>query len=294
MDIVRFRGGLGNQMFQYALLEALKSRGRDARASTGFYRRYPKAMPYCLQKAFPNIQIQFVNDKQFDEIDKRWIEIKKNDQLREEFCRNYKERFFFVEDLSESSSFHPEVFETQNCVFVGCWQSERYFKENTSLLLEKFTFDIKNPQIIEMGKLLQREGYTSVHVRRGDYLLKESFYMNVCTEKYYQSAINKILKKDANAKFIFFSDDIEWVKDNIKVQNAIYSDAIKTGDYCDWYDMYLMSKCRNNIIANSTFSWWGAWLNRTKDKMVIAPDKWVYGNYRTPDIWCDDWIKIGG
>ena len=97
--------------------------------------------------------------------------------------------------------------------------------------------------------------------------------------------------KVGNCKFIFFSNDMEWVKRNYNIENAIYVNSTLFDNYQDWYDMYLMSMCKHNIIANSTFSWWGAWLNSNKEKIVIAPNKWVnLCDYK--DIYPDDWIKM--
>ncbi len=115
--------------------------------------------------------------------------------------------------------------------------------------------------------------------------------MGICTKDYYLRAIEYIRKIEPNSKLIFFSDDLEWVKDNFDIPNAIYCSKNLFEHYEDWYDMYLMSKCRHNIIANSSFSWWGAWLNQNKEKIIVAPSKWIrYA--KTPDIWCEGWVSL--
>jgi hypothetical protein len=95
-----------------------------------------------------------------------------------------------------------------------------------------------------------------------------------------------------NPYYVVLSDDIEWVKDNLYIENAVYIEPKMFDEYSDWYDMYIMTCCKHNIIANSSFGWWGAWLNGNPDKIVIAPDRW-FNNEDTPDIWCEGWVKIG-
>lgn len=291
MDIVRFKGGLGNQMFQYAFIEALKSRGREVKGSIGGYLKNPNTRSYFLTKVFPEIDLDYVTDCEFDIIDNEWRKIKQNEERRKEFCNDYVNRFFWVEDIkNEPCTYHPEVFLTRECTFVGHWQSEKYFKNIRNILVSKFFFTKLIPKLREFGEMLTESNYTSVHVRRGDYLLYPDVYM-VCTIDYYLKAINYIKQKESYTKFIFFSDDIGWVKEHIKISDALYFNNNMFESYEDWYDMYLISKCKHNIIANSTFSWWGAWLNQNINKIVIAPRRW-HNNNSTPDIWCDEWIKL--
>lgn len=291
MDIVRFAGGLGNQMFQYAFMEALKSRGRNVKASLGYYDKHPDSRPFSLNEIFPDLDLEYVSNLEFDAIDERWKKIKST-HLQKEFCRNYAERFFWVEDVvKEPGTYQPNVFLTQNCVFVGYWQTEKYFKDIRDILELKFRFANVSYGLKEYGDMLSENEYVSVHVRRGDYLMNPDIYMGICTKSYYVKAIDYIQRMESGSKFIFFSDDLKWVKENLNIPAAIYCDANMFDHYEDWYDMYLISKCKHNIIANSSFSWWGAWLNQNKGKVVIAPPKW-YGYSDTPDIWCEGWIKL--
>ena len=290
MDIVRFSGGLGNQMFQYAFMEALKDKGRVVKASLGFYKKHPDAMPFSLLSVFPNIELECISDNEFDVIDGEWKKVKQSDLL-EEFCQNVSERFFWVEDIVKAPCvYQPDVFLTKNCTFVGFWQTEKYFKIRAQLM-HKFQFMDDSSALRDFARKLSREVYVSVHVRRGDYLDNSSAYMGICTQDYYEAAVEYIRRKERNAKFIYFSDDMNWVKNNISSSEAVYFEKNMFPDYEDWYDMYLMSICKHNIIANSSFSWWGAWLNQNEQKIVVAPAKWL-GYSDTPDIWCDGWIKL--
>lgn len=292
MDIVRFKGGLGNQMFQYAFLEALKNEGREVKASLGGYEKSSSKRSFSLCNVFPNIYLECVSEDLFKKIDEKWKKIKQNEEGKEKFYEDYENRFFWAEDvIKESCVYHPGVFLTRNCTFVGYWQSERYFKSIRDQLIEDFEFTRVTSELKAFAESLANNKYTSVHIRRGDYLLYPDVYMGMCTREYYLKAIEYIRQKEPNSKFIFFSDDIEWAKENINISEAVYYDKSICGDYQDWYDMYLMSKCQNNIIANSTFSWWGAWLNQNQNRVVIAPKKW-HKNNDTPDIWCEGWIKL--
>ncbi len=291
MDIIRFSGGLGNQMFQYAFMEALKSRDRDVKASLGFYRKHPESMPFSLCSVFPEIDLEYISDSEFDVIDYKWKALKEKG-IGESFYQNHAERFFWVEDIAkEPGTYHPEVFLTTNCVFVGYWQTEKYFKTIRDKLMHKFRFANVSLELEDFAKKLSDEMYVSVHVRRGDYLTYADSYMGICTREYYQRAIEYIKSKEKDARLIFFSDDMEWVKNHISVPKAEFFEKDRFQDYEDWFDMYLMTRCKHNILANSSFSWWGAWLNQNQGKMVIAPDKWL-GYSDTLDIWCDDWIRL--
>ncbi len=291
MDIIRFSGGLGNQMFQYAFMEALKSKGRDVRASLGFYNKHPDAMPFSLCSVFPEIDLEYVSDSEFDVIDEKWKEVKQRG-IGEEYYQNYSERFFWVEDAAkEPGTYHSEVFLTKNCVFVGYWQTEKYFTDIKDKLVQKFKFANVGLALSDFAEKLSGEVYVSVHVRRGDYLTYADSYMGICTCDYYQAAIEYIRSREPNARFIFFSDDMDWVKNNIFVSEAVFFEKNLFDNYEDWFDLYLMTRCKHNILANSSFSWWGAWLNQNEGKIVIAPDKWI-GYSDTPDIWCDGWIRL--
>lgn len=286
MDIVRFKGGLGNQMFQYALVEALRSRGRRVGCSLGFYRNHPELMPFSLDKVFENLNLDLVDDDAFEEINQRWREIADNPEKRGLFEEDIQNRFFWVEKSGQV--YEPDVFETRNATYVGYWQSEKYFKDIRKHILDKFCFTISEIALKELGDELEKE-YVGIHIRRGDYLKLPQF--NICTKKYYTDAIGVMQEKFPNVKFIFFSDDKEWVEKNFDLDGMRICSEGYFRTYEDWYDMYLMSRCKGNIIANSTFSWWGAWLNQNSNQIVVAPKEWKKDVY-TPDIWCENWIRM--
>lgn len=164
MDVVRFKGGLGNQMFQYCLMKALQSRGRKVCVDLGFYESHMDVMPFCLLDVFKKCKIEEAPNGYFSDSINRWKDIKEDKDKCIEFTNDVQHRFFWGEDRFEEFKFIPSIFETQECKFVGYWQNEGYFKDIVNTILQDFTFSPDN----------KLEGYgdsiknlTSVHVRTG-------------------------------------------------------------------------------------------------------------------------------
>ena len=169
----------------------------------------------------------------------------------------------------------------------GYFQSEKYFKHNRNKILEFFICDNVINNIHEKYKKDLGNSTCSIHVRRGDYLNLPEHHPTQDME-YYKEAISII---GADKTFFIFSDDIKWCKENFKfLENVVYCENNE-----DYEDLYLMSLCDDNIIANSSFSWWGAWLNKNDNKKVISPKKWfgsLKSNFITDDIYCEKWVII--
>ena len=171
----------------------------------------------------------------------------------------------------------------------GFFQSEKYFKHNREKLLEWFKIpDMISEKIEKNYSHLLKQRTTSIHVRRGDYVRHPNHHPTLSVE-YYRNTINFL--KDKTDLFIVFSDDIAWCKENINGGNIIYIENER-----DYIEIYLMSLCTNNIISNSSFSWWGAWLNTNKDKIVVAPNTWfgsaLITTYNTNDLIPETWVKF--
>lgn len=179
---------------------------------------------------------------------------------------------------------------------LGYWQDEKYFKEFDKEIRNDFKFnkqlDKKNRDILN---LINNTNSISIHIRRGDYVNKKitkNLYV-ILPVSYYEKGIEIINNKINNPTYFFFSDDPNWVKDNLKINNAKYIDWNKGNN--NYIDMQLMSKCKHNIIANSSFSWWGAWLNNNSKKIVIAPKKWFNdkrAQKESEGLIPKTWIKI--
>ena len=172
--------------------------------------------------------------------------------------------------------YYSEVFEKADCYYDGYWQNERYFSEIRQEILMAFTPISVDQRNAAMARKLTTCNSVSIHVRHGDFLDKK-IYRGICGKDYYKSAIESILNETDVELFCLFSNDIEWCKENIvpMLQGKEYVIADWNTGSDSYLDMYLMSQCRHNIIAHSSFSWWGAWLNQYPQKIVIGPRKWV-------------------
>lgn len=189
--------------------------------------------------------------------------------------------------------FNPQVLSLNpNTDLSGYFQTERYFKKYREEILEIFTFKeeyegkARNFLLEKVYPLSSSKNIVSLHVRRGDYTLYPNHHP-VCSDEYYQSAMGNFDIK--NSIFLVFSDDIEWCKKKFEGDNFIFSDSNNP-----YVDLAIMSMCDHYIIANSSFSWWGAWLNRSEGKKVIAPSRW-FGtsiNKDTSDLYCERWEII--
>ncbi|MBO7258018.1 MAG: alpha-1,2-fucosyltransferase, partial [Alphaproteobacteria bacterium] len=176
----------------------------------------------------------------------------------------------------------------------GLFQNERYFLKYRKEILKAFRFkenmSNKNKQLV---KSIQNSNSVAVHIRRGDYLAKNGD-QHVLSPTYYKLATNYIAERVKNPHFYIFSDDMKWVKENIKLPYPHTFVEHNYGDY-SYNDMRLMSLCKHNIIANSTFSWWGAWLNKNPNKIVITPDIWLKKDTNfINNIVPQNWIRLPG
>lgn len=248
--------GLGNQMFQIASL-----------ISHAFDNNLTISFPQINQSEFGGYQQNIFKNVPHDNISVKGFA--------------YNQVSFKYQDLPK----HGGI------IYRGYFQSEKYFKHNRSLILDLFSLPQEDLDYInsKYSKIMENKTI-SIHIRRGDYLKFQNHHP-LLTPEYYLKAINLILSKDKVNNYIVFSDDIEWCKSIFGDNEDIHYIENEP----DYIDLYLMSKCTHNIIANSTFSWWGAWLNQTPNKIVVAPNTW-FGSARkdldTSDLLPKNWIKL--
>nr|WP_296480273.1 alpha-1,2-fucosyltransferase [uncultured Acetatifactor sp.] len=283
--MIYFMGGLGNQMFQYALAKNYMKQGKKVLANIEHYSRLGKRV-FVLCDIFKNITLNFGGDEQKKEI------IEKNVGNLDKY-KNFR---VYVEEMQngKEKSADMSLLNTTGGILHGFYQSFRFAQKIEKDLRTDFTFGTNNDyKFVEVLKTLQALNCVSVHIRRGDYTTEKNqdIYGGICTLQYYKDAMKIVADRDGSCVFCFFSNDMKWVKEHFKIPEAIYIESNMFENYQDWYDMYLMSQCKHNIIANSTFSWWGAWLNQNKDKLVIAPAKWN-NIYEYRDICPDNWITL--
>ena len=179
--------------------------------------------------------------------------------------------------------FYDDFFSLPDELYLsGYWQSEKYFASIAPLLRAEFSPALKLDTFNhDLQSRMQRENSVAVHVRRGDYSSAAAYqsFFGVLPMEYYEKAIAHMQREVKNPVFYFFSDDAAWCKQNFSKHNGSFIDHNQGVNA--FKDLVLMAKCRHNIIANSTFSWWGAWLNDHQDKKVIAPEQWFRVNYLT-------------
>jgi len=179
-----------------------------------------------------------------------------------------------------------------NSYLHGYWQSEKYFQNSAERIRSDFTFPaFSNQQNAEMAARIAESTAISLHVRRGDYLTFAAHVL--CDQAYYDAALAKVLDGLQGDPIVYvFSDDPQWAKDNLSLPcEKVVVDF--NGPETDFEDMRLMSLCQHNIIGNSSFSWWAAWLNQTPGRRVAGPAKW-FGDPKlsNPDIFPHDWLRI--
>ncbi len=274
--IVCFSGGLGNQMFQYALAKCFMKCNDRVAADISSYSLWSKA-GFELPVVFPAAQLDTSTWREK-------IYYEKVVQLR------YREPDMCSEAYRQTDT---AVLRRKQGLIEGYWQSVQYVDMVRDELRRDFRFQEKNDGgLRNMTGAVKSCNAVSVHIRRQDYLKSSALYGGICTDEYYEKAIAHMLRQAADAVFYFFSDDMAWVRETYReLKNAVFVSREMFDDYEDWYDMWLMSCCRHNIIANSSFSWWGAWLNGSMDKQVIAPRKWIAGK-EISDICPESWIRI--
>ena len=298
MIIIRMTGGLGNQMFQYALYLKLCSMGREV--------KFDDVTEYELENARPIMLWAF--DISYPRADREEINritdgfMKLSHRIRRKlFGRRsleYQERSF---------DYDRQVLERDPACLIGYFQSEKYFEDIREQVRRAFTFSDKIWDGLDRESERRVKGCleqilccesVSVHVRRGDYLEKDEIYGGICTQEYYREAFRRILGRSPQAVFFLFSKDREWVREwipvlcrDLSLEEGRFIPVEGTTEETGYLDLFLMRRCKNHIIANSSFSWWGAWLGINPDRLVIAPAQWTK-NYRQKDIYTERMMRI--
>lgn len=307
MIILKMWGGLGNQMFIYALYRSMRHKGIEAKIDMSWFNYYNAHNGYELSNLF-GVKIIEATEEEV----KRYAIVKPgkvNGLLKKTIYKNSQ----ILLGAHDAISYHPEVFKLTEKYLEGYWQCEKYFVDIKDSIRKEFEFPLdlrhRDNQLIQLSRdIKENANAVSIHVRRGDYIkegiFKPSFRTiinkphgkhailgNVCGRNYYESATSYISNIFVRAHYYVFSDDINWCREKLRVPDGDVTFVdINIGDASYW-DMYLMSQCKHNIIANSSFSWWGAWLNDSKEKIVVAPDRWFQDGY-IGDIIPERWVTL--
>jgi hypothetical protein len=284
-------GGLGNQLFQYAFVEKLKSMGKDVKVDLSVYEDTPEGTTvrdsiYDML----NTKYEIATQEEIDSLFKRdiwskiWRRISKNANAYYENEPSYK----------------PEILKRTSGYLVGYWQSEKYFKDMRSRIVEAFDFSemMKDGDAAILDDQESDTESVALHIRGGDYLnnLNAGTFGGICTKEYYCKAIEYIAQKIKNPKFYIFTNDKEYAK---KIVNAVLDSTGESINYQfvegndeshAYIDLVLMSKCKHHILANSSFSWWGEYLS-DQSGITIAPSKWT-NDSDNKDIYRENWVVM--
>ncbi len=294
MIVVKLIGGLGNQLFQYAAGRAL-------------------ALKHQTEL---KLDLSFLNTDPKNEYTKRGFELNKFNAKSLIASHNdieafYKKTLFdkFISLYFPNSVFKKNIFNQNDFSFMedfftssskrtylnGYWQSERYFVAVRDILLKDLVIKKEMSEQCKLTKdLILNSNSVSLHIRRGDYVSNKNATAShgILSLEYYNKAMTHLNGLHQDLKVFIFSDDMNWVKENLKLTNECVYVDFNTGEN-SVFDMYLMSQCKHNIIANSSFSWWGAWLNQNLQKTVIAPEKWFADkSLNTKDLIPNSWLKM--
>ncbi|OGY40458.1 MAG: hypothetical protein A2418_02955 [Candidatus Brennerbacteria bacterium RIFOXYC1_FULL_41_11] len=285
----RLFGGLGNQMFQYAVGRALSLR---LKTNLGLDSSWFDDNKYLDTNRQFGLDAFNIASRKLERVDLKGIKLRRFFSKFGLSSKNYiKEKYF---------NFNKDIVHLSDDVYLdGYWQSEKYFSDFEETI--KNDFNLRYPLSREAAGvheiIIHAPVSCAIHIRRGDYVVNPgiNFYHGACSLRYYRDAVDYIKKYSLSTEvsFFVFSDDINWVKKNFIIEKGIFIEFENRDGFKDQEEMILMSRCQHQIIANSTFSWWGAWLNKNKQKIILAPDKW-FNNVLidTKDLLPDSWIKI--
>lgn len=285
MSIVKVTGGLGNQLFQYSFGQFLhKNTGMEVfyyfdtvNNSRSFTNRDNELSKFNLDFAIADQEA--------------CSKYKIKNGLLGRFKRKITQLLPFISDtyvVQQGPHDYPSKF--QDAYYDGYWQIYEYpetIKEKLQTHLQ-----LSAEQLIKFKELInhfESENSVAIHIRRGDYITipANAKIFNVCDKKYYDDAIAIVNSRVDDAKYYIFTQDMDWAKKNFVGTDFVFVEGNSAIE-----DMLLMAKCKHNIIANSTFSWWSAFLNKNPKKLIIAPKNWYRNNFKTQNFINPRWIMI--
>lgn len=292
MIISNLIGGLGNQMFQYAAARAL-SIDLDTKLmlDASDFVGYQLHQGFELERVF-EIPVTIATDADLDDL-LGWQKSK----LARRLLRKLPFKLLCSKHLIIEPTFRywPGIKSVADKSYLmGYWQSELYFAHHAATIRDDFSFKSQlSAKNAEFALHIQRVNSVSLHIRRGDYVsdVKTSSTIGLCSPEYYKNAIAEICERVSHPEFFIFSDDMEWVKNNFRMDFPVHYVDHNTG-LQSYNDMRLMSLCKHHIIANSSFSWWGAWLNPDAQKVVYAPKNWFANGTDAADLIPTNWVRI--
>lgn len=294
MILVKLHDGLSNQMFQYAAARRLAAvHSTSVRIDTSWYDNIPVgATPrtYELHK----LQITGTRASRWETIGTDGVRSTSRHQVPVALYRKVRPRYRFVSE--RHFHFDPEILDLRNnvCLF-GYWMSEKYFADAAEIIRREFGFrDPPSPKNEKYAQRMRESDSVAIHVRRADYTMDPTVKANqgLCGVEYYRRALDLVRERLPDPCIFVFSDDLDWARDNLPIGDDAEFVSHNRGA-TSHEDLRLMSHARHNIIANSSFSWWGAWLNDNETKLVLAPERWMHNrSFDTRDVLPAGWTRV--
>ncbi|SRR5712691_8780955 len=290
MVIVKLIGGLGNQMFQYALGRTLSLlHDAELKLDVSPFDRY-KLHGYALGHLNVQENLASAREVRHAKVAGWWNRVVSKTPSQAASPGSW----IWVRE--SSFCFDERILGTKaNCYLDGYWQSEKYFSSQANVIRNEFALRSSlDPESNRVAEVIRNSTSVSIHVRRGDYVssLKTSKIHGTCSADYYREAAALISSEVTDPRFFVFSDDPEWTRFNLPVRGAV-TYVTHNGADRNYADLHLMRLCKHHIIANSSFSWWGAWLAASPTKIVVAPKLWFSSaSHDTTDLIPDTWIRI--
>ena len=291
MILVELMGGLGNQMFQYAAGRALAERFQVPlkidiswfAINQGDTQREYALYPFHIQGAIASKADRKAFIKTTNSCNRLW-------QLWSRYFGSEKNVF-----RENQFSFNPEFLQVKPPLYLkGYWQSERYFMDVADIIRTEFHVQSLSEASQRISEKIKDTTAVSLHVRRGDYVANPAAqqFHGCCSIDYYRRAIRYLQREFSQLHFFIFSDDLPWSRENLIIDAPVDYVEVNRGA-TPHEEIELMRTCTHHIIANSSFSWWGAWLNNKKEKIVIAPQRWFANRaIDTKDLIPQSWIRL--
>ena len=300
MKIIQMKGGLGNQMFQYSFFLVNKKFNDKVKLDITSYNNYYLHNGIELFKVFGIVEDDIIEDESIFDFKDNYIFFKFRKVVGLFFLNKnlFIKKTHFIE--KSYSQFYENLLAESNLFLDGYWQNEKYFINHRKLILKIYNWHSISEKNRKLISEMEKVNSVSLHIRRYDRIknIKDLFYLikliltyRTASKSYYLDAI-KFIKDNVNQpKFYIFTDNIEWVKKNIPTDDNYVIVNWNRGSDSN-QDMCLMTKCKHNIISMSTFSWWGAWLNENKNKIVISPKKWAVRLEKDYGIIPESWVRM--
>jgi hypothetical protein len=291
MIIVKLIGGLGNQLFQYALGRNLAEKHKtELKLDVSWFKKEFRNYELC----YLNILQTIASEEEIRSITKMTTSL--HNRLYRNLVDKVLPYYLRSQVVEKHNYFDPRILNAPtNSYLKGFWQSESYFKDVEGIIRKEFIFKTPLKGLnADLGNSMTETNSVSVHIRRGDYVSNPEFNKKhgTCHISYYEGASRYMIQQVPNPTYFIFSDDIQWVKQHVKCFEPCIYVTHNTGSN-NYKDMQLMSLCKHNIIANSSFSWWAAWLNSNPSKVIVAPKKWFNdASQENQDMIPDWWVRL--